>query len=1562
MSKPIILANESLVLNGDFEQGFSHWKKGPINPGWLGTGSETYNGVPIRFLTAGNESSVSQLLIVPKDPGAQAQYVLSFLYETRHTEPGRLVVSIDGQSDELEIPLPPGEPRDTKEDNGKPLVFKPISYEVSLTLPFNGQDTLNVSVFSPANNPADYTSQVCITRIKLHLRLDPVVMQTLKLDQQSLLPNGLLPLCLGASASMSHQLEFVPEPDSVWLGTQAALTSDDNPLGAIGATPAWGVDQPLELPWRLDCPLIGDEEPYLFSMTLRNQYTAAPYPVQVSLGHHRLVFREVFEAAYYPVFEYGQSVRLGVQVASYYTGQPLSGRTVNWTATGQQVEETSVTNEEGWAYFDYLPTQAGDFDIEASVESLYYADGIVTQTLAVRVLATDPWKDVMAVVEGAEARWEDKTGYPNRGSVYPVDLELPASLQGTELWLRWSGDSHEQLGVVVSPALETPVPVTGVGLAWILTSEDRLDGRFYLELVCSKLLLPSPKKTMSLARNLVKVGQVREANKFPVVDENESVLLRIQVLHVVVSGDGDPVVNALVVWTFPGGGTLTVSTGTGGWASVLYQPKSAGDQVVTATIKAHVDAVGVDRPFNVKAIATSPWKSEVRILLDEVEVERNTLGVLCRRGQTHTLKVVPVAGGAWIDKNISLHWRGDAPDIGLVPGDLGTPKLLVAAGVEWTLTSQANTSISSLFELELRLEGIADFRELSGRLVAADLTEELSLRLDQIPAALDDQTLYPCLGALHRFNVLPNALSPLVGLELLLTWSGTSAEALGATVQPALEVAQPINDGGAIWMLDFTASQQPGQFALALALPQLDFVGSAKPMVLAHNKVRIEAVRESPVDPVVGQEPAWLWVQVFSHFTGLAVDQVPVTWTAGGSSVEPSDVEGWSGFAVTPAIAGTHGVTALVTSPYDDYEEKRLFEVEALASDPWAGLMVSFDGAPAHLWGEKTYFPRRKGEHTFETSAAINSSLFDRDLTLGMTGTGPDELGIRFLPEALGIPRKFYDGGLQYTFKAGDVKDGSFALRLSSERLARLSPANAMSLGEGSQVMKISWDNLVYQTLDWGQELIGQVSVISTTSGGPMGNVPVTWRSADLGVETSVTDYHGVAKVRFVPTTPGEARLTATVGDSESVALSYFLNEPRRIEALTSPKQTGQEGERVSAFITVVSARSGEPLKDIEVKWDYPDRTIAPTQTNAEGIAEVEFRLSGARKGLLEATVTGGYAGWEVKNLEFEVIWTSLTPTSTPTSDTWNVHFRPSWNDEKFYWNEFSLGLVAGTKCTLMLEYRFNPFIGDPDGFLALEYVKGAEGQGLIFDPPLGQMCEMAEGTTSLSWSVTTEQAGSGPFELQFKFPDESTLPNSPVQPGEVINLAQELEVKFDEFPVLFAEDSHAYPCHGAKHTFTVRPTPSSQLLNKKVKLVWGGVPAENFGMVVTPSLQNEQLLTLEGVTWELDCSNTTSNGDFSLQLMLEEPARLSPPLAMSLGHNLVSAVRWTTGPVGGEGGEIYLDHIRATSVILNKPAPGVRVTSSTNNFSELTDSKGEVIEHSPAGLRIINHYDGSSV
>lgn len=1240
MTDPIVNANESLVVNGEFRNATTGW----TTKGFYAVGGDLYENKWVSLLILQDAGSIWQEIIVPKGPDDNAQYILSFLCEVDHPRSGWMRI-FNGDVELSAIELTPDPQRKNEHATaglgaGQPFKFVPKPYKVQLDTGFKRDDVLRLEIVCPRNDHGDYISRIRITRINLQLHLQPLKLQSVQLDWQSLPPEGKLHLCLGSSFLGGHQFTVIPEPGNAWLNTQAALILEDNPDEEFTAGPDWGVYQDLLSQWSLNCPLVGDEGPYDFTLKVVNRYNAEPYAIPVSLGHHRVVFREPLEAAYYPVLAHKQTVRLGVQVASFYTGQALGGRTVNWSVAAQGVNVDVVSDEQGWVDFTYDPTAEGDFVVTASVSSPYYAEGVATHTFDVKVLATDPWLELLAIVDGTPTAW-GATGYPNRGSEYDLLVRLPAGspLLGSQFSLRWKGDHHEQLDVVISPELETQVPVD-IDTAWTLDSGDKLDGKFDLSLVCSKLLLPSPSKPMSLARNLLRIDPVRGANKFPIVEENESVLLRARVVHVTAAGNGAPVGNALVEWKTPEGDFSDV-TGRSGWTSFQYTPTSAGDHTVTVNIKAYPEGQASTWSFPVQAIANSPWESQVSIWLDDQIVERNTLGVLCRRGQTHTLRVEPVDGSPWTGGKISLYWRGGIdPDIGLMPAGLGMPFPLLAEGVQWELQSLVETSLSSLFDLELRLEGVTLARELSGRLVSVDLKQEMSLLLDQVVTPLDEQVLYPCLGTRHRFNVSPNALSPLVGLQVSLAWSGVPAEDLQATVQPDLGAVQVLSDRGVVWILDFSASEQSGRFELTVALPQLSFIATAKPMDLGHNKVRFEATLEAAVDPVVGQAPVWLAAQVYSHFTGRPVSQVPVRWFAGEGKDEPSDENGWSRHAVAPKSAGDAVVIASLRNNYDGYEDVRTFPVKALGSDPWLDLTVSFDDQMAQPLGAKTWFPRRPGKHKILVHAPESSPLFGKYLTLGMARNGSTSLGIIFDPPALGVRNFLGENGLVIDFRVADVQNGSTSVLFAADRLASLSPENAMSVGPPSLVMKIADHQRTQQTLLWGEHFFGEVKVISVTSGKPMSGVTVTFSTSELGEKKAVTNAYGVAKLDFAPTRATSFVVTATVGDdlhSESVAWDCTLMEPVRILELYEPtfSRKPPDTSRAHAHALVVSASTQEPLPGVKVQWKYETLDLVATETDPNGIASLIFSYSEETHGILTATVKGGIAGWEVVALAY---------------------------------------------------------------------------------------------------------------------------------------------------------------------------------------------------------------------------------------------------------------------------------------------------------------------------------------
>ncbi|MBV4544499.1 Ig-like domain-containing protein [Pseudomonas triticicola] len=1259
MNEPVVQKNKSLLLNGDFNERLKEWR----TRGRVGLAKEFYEGELVNFMEVGVGASATQEVKAPKTPGARAGYELTFLCELR---PG---VSWSGESGWLRIrkrgevlmsiELTAEEGRHPELENarrlaGQPLEFKPRAYQRSLDqLEFVGDDVLSFEVSGVPDNTGDNRSAIRITRIDLQLKLEPLQLQSVLLDHGDVSPGQTLYLCLGASLGVDpddslyipHGLSFIPADGSAWLETDIALIIHGNPMESVKATPDWGAYQPLQSQWSLDCPDMGEEKVHDFTISLVNQYNAEPYTIDVSLGHHRLALREVQCAAYYPVLEYAQSVRLGVQVLSYYTGQAIDGREVRWTTAGQGVLGTSITDEQGLVYFDFVPEQAGDFILTASVDSPYYPSGEVTLEFSVTVLATDPWVDLRCVVEGQVTPWS-ATGYPNRGTDYPIIVRLPADSPWltTDLSLHWSGVGHEELKVAVNPPLQQPVAFNGDDTLWTLACEDWLDGRFELSLVCSKLLLPSPRKPMSLARNKVRIADTRGPNISPVVENSEKTLMRVQVVHVTDKGAGEPVIDAFVHWQTPEG-IVESRTGSGGWASLYYQPSEAlSNETITASVSAYEGGPEDGHRFSVTAFAQDDWKDKVSITFDGFPLFND--GIACKRGKTHVLTIRAVENSPLIGKEITLGWRNAKPEIGLAVSDLDVPRTLPEGeDLTWTFSSDRIESTSSIFEVSLRTDTLTN-KDFSCRLLSPDLHEEMTVVLDQM-TDLRGQPLFPCIGAIHRYILRTNALSPLVGLLMDLQWDGSPAAELGIELCPPSQTDNILDDSGFTWTLDCSNSTKPGVFKLRFISDYLG-LSDANTMTLGHNKITIEDAQASAVDPVIGQDPAWMWLKVRSPYRpDLALDQVPVQWTGDGSSEERrTGADGWSGFPFAPATAGEHVVTAAVISPYDRFEERRSMQVLALEGDPWDGFIYSFDSRPYQPLGDSAEFPRRKGQHQLCVRAPEGSALLDQDLTLGMTGTGPAELGMRFEEPRLGDPRPFSSAGMTYRFNAGDLKDGRFGLRFASARLARLSPVIAMSLGQGAQVVKIADRSRSSQTLFWGEAVSERITIVSGISGRPMVGMKVVWCSPDLGEVTTTTNFYGEARIRFVPTTPGAAQLTATVGDalySESISLPFLLHEPREIKELVSDDPSGYPGQQMTAQVLVVSASTAQPLANVEVMWEY-DRTSLPTTlTNAEGKATARIVLGGAGEAALRASVKGGLAGWVVKTL-----W--LTVTERPAA------------------------------------------------------------------------------------------------------------------------------------------------------------------------------------------------------------------------------------------------------------------------------------------------------------------------
>ncbi|EUB71195.1 hypothetical protein PMI27_005351 [Pseudomonas sp. GM41(2012)] len=954
-------------------------------------------------------------------------------------------------------------------------------------------------------------------------------------------------------------------------------------------------------------------------------------------------------------------------------------------------------------------------------------------------------------------------------------------------------------------------------------------------------------------------------------------------------------------------------------------------------------------------MATSEWKDDIDFFLDTKPIENQRAGILCWRGKLHTFGITPKQlGSPFIGKMITLNWRnGVDPDLGLVfDPPLGSPVLLTNEGLQWAITSGSERS--GIFELEVESAYLPRKRELTGRLMAENFDDEVTLVFDQMPSPIGRSPLYPCIGAIHQLTLLPNAFSPLQGIEML--WSKSITEPLPQKIEitPNTQTSALVTAGGVRYAFDCSKSSGKAHFKLVFhSLWISSYESSEQLYQLDHNKLKVGAVRQAAIDPVLSKgERAWLEVQYLSWFSGLPASGMPVQWSDSKSlrMQSETDADGWAGHDYEPLEPELIPVEARVVNLYDGGSASQDFEVFALDHDPWQDLDVqTADNPGARTWAETTFFPRRNSQFDFVLSANENSYLRSQQLALGLVGTGPAELALTMGPVTFGQWRPLQDK-LPFTLTAGDEKDGGFSFRLAASRLLALSPLNAVSLGAGSRVIKMSAINSSFQVIDWGSVFEAEVTVVSALSGKPIVGMAVVWEGSDLEPVSTTTNFYGVAKVRLTPTIVGLGQVTATAGDDsalQSKSLSYTLNGPREILEMVSPDLDGYPGDEVSASVIVVNSQTGQLLEGVEVDWRFKGLELLPTLTDSQGLASISFKLPLlVGDYALTASVRGGEWGHSAQRLIFTVL---------ADESTWLREFTLWLDGKQVDLAEGKLSLLHEKSYDLELRANLNnSLIGRTS--IALEDVSGAEALGLGFVPPLKEQQPLMEGP--LHWSISTNAEESGVFELKFSSPD---LPDRSL-PGQIISVAKELVLHFDSFPMSLGSDM-AYPCHGTTHTLTLRPTPTSLFLGMDVRLLWSGEAAGDLGVVITPDLNEWKPLGLEGLTWSLNCLKSLKDGDFSLKLMLRDWEVNLSPLPMSLGHNLVTAEHWKTGPHWAFPDlEYFIMYVRATSVFLKTPAPGVKVTFYDGNPSDTVTGKDGEARARDRSMKIVNRYDGSVV
>lgn len=1235
MSMRAIDTDHNFVKNHDMQQGYEHWDD-VSNPGGVGIRDDRWGDEMVSIMTLTNAAAVRQMMIVPIEQQADARYHLRFLYENTYpSSAGQVVVNKKGSTEKLDIELP----AKTGLDNADPLTVDLLERQVELpeTLGLQAGDELVINLISPKKIAGDGASaEIRLTGFFLNLHLPALVLDAVVIDDRHFVSGSVFPVCLGATGNQRHTLGFEVKPVSLWH--DASLWFVDNPLDAITSEPVMGKSQPIDRPWWLDCPDLPGDEPRELEAMIYSKYSAPPCPLRVSWGHHRLELIALKEAQTYPVIEYAQSVELQVQVRSFYTQAPVA-REVCWSTGDEKntILHRVSTDALGRASFQYTPTDANVSKITASVTSLLSEKGEATLTFKVRAFDIDPFKTLRARFDnGSPVIWGEKPRYPERGEPFLVNLDIPADhpLNDADFSLVWGeGDLPTDLGASCQPAFGDPAAVAGNTVLWTANFEDKRDGFFHWVLGCSRLQHASPGNALSLAYNRVQIGKTWGPNKSPVKDEDDVVTCMVQVQR----HDGQPVSNVDVGFETPTG-TVRSLTGMNGWASVDHQPDIASDYVITARVQRHEGAPVAEHLFTVKALPTSAWKDQVVFSLDEKPLDRALLGVICRRGRTYRLRIDAVAGSGFINQLIALDW---GPQVDPLPGFTmnplpGVTRSMDASGLEWIIGS--GTDNSGLSSLMFTSSHVPETREFPLRLLGDNLATETRVMLDHVSAVPGTDTLYPCLWASHQCALMPYGVSALHGLAVKTAIAPMPS---GLEIVPPLTIDIVMTAGGARRELNFADSSEDAEMTLTETVMIGDEQLTARTQLkLGHNKIKVVAARGPAIDPILDKgQRARVQARFYSAFENRPVESAQVGWKVGSADPvnSPTGSNGWSVYDAPAQTAPTSDVCATVLNLYDQTTAEQHFKLKTLSTDPWTSLRLT-TASSDQLWAQRALFPRRGESFSFCLRADDNNPLLHQTLAVGLSHPDPSELELEFV-EQLGEFRDWTSEGLECSFSAGDVKDGSVSVRLAASRLLELSPPQPMSLGSHAIAANITASSGVLQIVQWGEPVVCELGVTSALTGRAMANAQVKWERGEHEPVVTNTGFRGSTWFSFIPDFPGPGAVRASVvggADSAYVDFHYSMNEPRSIDAFSSDVSEGSPGQPVKAQILVVSARSGKPLQNVGVEWAFPHLSIPASRTDAAGIAIAEFRLPGINRAVLRATVTGGLVGWVSKQLEFK--------------------------------------------------------------------------------------------------------------------------------------------------------------------------------------------------------------------------------------------------------------------------------------------------------------------------------------
>lgn len=268
-------------------------------------------------------------------------------------------------------------------------------------------------------------------------------------------------LCHGAE----HQLRVVPHADSPWANHKVRLES------TLVATfdPPHGDYQVFEEDgalWNATLPANGVDTQT--TLTLLSEFTAQPYSIEVSTGHHRLIFAQTVQPPV-PIVLDEDVADLSIRARSFYIeGKYIADVEIEWLVDDQVIK--LPTGVDGWCKYVFEPQRVGKTTVVAKMWSPYEGQ-YIEHVFDIDVIATTVWETDLQFL------WNEEP--------YSIGEGFWAN-QKTNNRLRINPKNQNLIGRSFSAYAKDPAPITGgnlglkqtlvdAGIQWLVSTGESFE-------------------------------------------------------------------------------------------------------------------------------------------------------------------------------------------------------------------------------------------------------------------------------------------------------------------------------------------------------------------------------------------------------------------------------------------------------------------------------------------------------------------------------------------------------------------------------------------------------------------------------------------------------------------------------------------------------------------------------------------------------------------------------------------------------------------------------------------------------------------------------------------------------------------------------------------------------------------------------------------------------------------------------------------------------------------------------------------------------------------------------